>query len=261
VREALRRTLLTTLGYPAKGVPSLLRVIARVAPTRLHCRARYGYDGFPPFVAGGHALDIGCGNGHFLTILQRHGWTVTGVDTSPAAARAAEAQGVVVHTGDVFSLQTREQVFDYVHMSHVVEHLGDPVATLRHVLTLLRPGGSVYIETPNIAAWSAAKSGPYWYPLDTPRHLWLFAPKTLRQALTTAGFVIDNLRTKPMRSWYAWDVTYREEERTGHLLASRPSITWRGAIGALVLGASSRLVPRTPDVRGETIACWASAPR
>jgi 2-polyprenyl-3-methyl-5-hydroxy-6-metoxy-1,4-benzoquinol methylase len=81
-----------------------------------------------------------------------------------------------------------ESHFDAVSMNHVIEHLHDPVATLKECRRIMKPGGTISIATPNLASAGHKLFGPDWFALDPPRHLVLFTPDSLRRALRTAGF-------------------------------------------------------------------------
>jgi SAM-dependent methyltransferase len=79
-------------------------------------------------------------------------------------------------------------------MSHVIEHVHDPVATLGAVFSLLRPGGFLYVDTPNIDALGHESYGRYWRGLEPPRHLVLFNRNSLRDLLRAQGF--ETIRSK-----------------------------------------------------------------
>jgi 2-polyprenyl-3-methyl-5-hydroxy-6-metoxy-1,4-benzoquinol methylase len=147
-------------------------------------------------------LDLGCGNGHFLKTARRLGWMSYGVDTDASAAEAARDCGEIIGS-EVNGLGADyERFFDVVTLSHVIEHVPDPVATLRHCRRVLKPGGYVWIETPNIGSAGYEFFGASWRGLEAPRHLVLFNPASLRICLERAGF--ERIRILPPR-----DVTER----------------------------------------------------
>lgn len=259
VRDALRDEALRTLGYP-RASHSWARPILRAARRPLVRRATFGCPGFPPYVEGGTALDVGCGNGAFLAVLQQAGWRVVGVDLSLAAAEAsADSFGIEVHTGEVTDPYFDGRQFDFVHMSHVLEHVSSPTTTLRRVAALLRPGGMLYVETPNIDAMGFRIWRSRWFPLESPRHLWLFSGPTLTRTLTGAGLTVDRLTTS-MWSTGAWEETYREEERTGVALDPRPQVrpTARPRVAALV--GLLKLWRAVKPSSGDFLSCWARKP-
>jgi SAM-dependent methyltransferase len=73
-------------------------------------------------------------------------------------------------------------------MWDVLEHLPDPVAALRRIADLLRPGGRLVVNTPLEDGWDARWLGQRWPGWDAPRHLAVFSHRTLADALTRAGF-------------------------------------------------------------------------
>lgn len=147
-------------------------------------------------------LDVGCGNGEFLSNAMACGWQVLGLEPDPKAAAAAQQRGVPVHIGGLASLDSETEVFDVITMSHVVEHLHDPIQALHDCRRLLRPGGSLWLETPNIDSLGHRVFGRSWRGVEAPRHLVLFSPQSLQRALDLAGFVsLKNMRSPSPRRW------------------------------------------------------------
>lgn len=139
-------------------------------------------------VDGGRLLDVGCGNGGFLALAKQGGWQVEGVDFDADAVKTARARGLNVRHGGIEILVDCEASFDVITICHVIEHVYDPVGTLRQLHALLKPGGMLWLETPNLASLGSRRFGSDWRGLEPPRHLVLFNPSSLRQALATAGF-------------------------------------------------------------------------
>lgn len=263
VRQALRGSVLSQLGYPSAPTPALARSVAAAGLRRslaLQRVAGYPWE-VPPYVAGGRALDVGCGNGRFLASLAELGWEVAGVDPSPAAARAAlESHGVPVHVGTLESAPFESASFDFIHMRHVLEHLDLPVQSLRRAFELLRPGGWLYVETPNLDSFAARTFGRHWFPLDSPRHLWLFDSATLSGALGAAGFEPDRAWTFVMIRCASWASTYRREEELGRMVSWRPSVGRGDLCSSLVHGLSARARVHLQPGSGDIVACWARRP-
>ncbi|ODR99964.1 hypothetical protein AUC68_02325 [Methyloceanibacter methanicus] len=69
--------------------------------------------------------------------------------------------------------------FDVITLSHVLEHVPDPGTTLMQLRELLRGGGHLYIDTPNIDAIGHEVYGRYWQGLDVPRHLSVLSQRAL----------------------------------------------------------------------------------
>ena len=116
------------------------------------------------------------------------GWEVCGVEPDPKSAARAAAGGLDVRVGLLGAQSLPEAHFDAVSLNHVIEHLHDPLGTLRMCRLILKPGGSISIATPNFTAEGHRLFGPDWFPLDPPRHLVLFTPESLRRALELSGF-------------------------------------------------------------------------
>ena len=151
----------------------------------------------PPAWQGATLLDIGCGNGQFLVRARDMGWQVLGVDPDPEAVKIARSRGLDVRVGGVDVLSAEQGQFDRITMSHVIEHVHDPITLLRACHGLLREGGQIWIDTPNLGSLGHSIYAENWRDLDPPRHLVLFTYSSLRWALSEAGF--ENVEDEPHR--------------------------------------------------------------
>ncbi len=144
---------------------------------------------------GGRVLDIGCGSGGYLAFLASLGWTCEGVEPGPnSRAYAQEVLGLAVHPGPLTARRFPEEFFDVVTMWHVIEHLPDPLETLREVRRVLKPDGVLMVRTPNVESLEARLFRGNWYGLDPPRHFYVFSPSTIRAILERIGFGVTLLR-------------------------------------------------------------------
>jgi len=124
----------------------------------------------------GRVLDIGCGRGLMLAALARLGWDVVGTEVSATLSK----QAFPIHqTADIRTCAFAAQSFDVVMLWHVLEHLPQPIDTLREAWRILKPGGVLIVEVPNLASWQARLGRGAWFHLDAPRHLYHFAADTL----------------------------------------------------------------------------------
>jgi SAM-dependent methyltransferase len=165
-----------------------------------------------------------------------------------------------VHVGSLESVPCEPGSLDFIHMRHVIEHVEDPVGLLRRAFELLRPGGWLYVETPNIESYPAATCGTYWFGVDSPRHLWLFGPDTLRRCLAASGFELERMWSFVVIRLCSWESTYRREDGLSRQLRWRPSVGVRDMGRALSLGVRSRAKVHTDKLSGDIVACWARKP-
>lgn len=138
--------------------------------------------------AGQRLLDVGCGNGDFLVNARQAGWDVMGVEPDPSAAKVAQQRGLNVQAGMIDVLDHFSECFDAITLSHVIEHVHSPQEVLKAVHRLLKPGGVVYIDTPNIESTGSKRFGSNWRGLEAPRHLVIFTPDSLHLLLAKCGF-------------------------------------------------------------------------
>jgi SAM-dependent methyltransferase len=169
----------------AAGALDLLPVIR----SRARCGLGAGAgSGLPEFRGSGRALDIGTGNGVYAATLKRLGWDVTGVEFDPEAARnTSERHGLRVLACTLEDARFDDETFDFISMFHVIEHLHDPVATLREVRRVLKTGGQLMLRTPNFDSLTRRAAGKHWRGVEAPRHLYLFNRRSLSRALEEAG--------------------------------------------------------------------------
>ena len=133
-------------------------------------------------------LDAGCGNGDFLLRMARAGWHVQGLEPDLVAADVARAAGIAVAASPLESADIGSNEFDAITMSHVIEHLHDPVSVLASCHRALVPNGLLWITTPNLDSYGRRIFASDWIHLDPPRHLVVFDRRALSQLLARSGF-------------------------------------------------------------------------
>lgn len=154
----------------------------------------------------GSLLDVGAGTGIFMHLARERGWQPEGIDICPLTAEKAAAEfGLKITVGPFEEQDFEGRRFDAAAMLDVLEHVLDPLATLRKVHTLLRPGAALAIAVPNqrclltmLVGAYARMGGPAARSLlgrlYVPPHLHYFTPKTLRHMVETAGFRITGIK-------------------------------------------------------------------
>ncbi len=154
--------------------------------------------------AGGRLLDVGCGNGAFLQFASRWGWVAEGIDPDPVAVRAACSAGANVAQATLDDLPEGSGKFDHVTVSHVLEHVHDPVRLITQCFEVLAPGGRLWLQTPNLESLGHRVFGRAWRGLEPPRHLVLFNQSALHKQLRAAGFDSVRFFLHPGVSEYMW---------------------------------------------------------
>jgi SAM-dependent methyltransferase len=151
----------------------------------------------------GDFLEIGCGPGFFLAELQRLGWATRGLELSQYAVDYARNElGLDVCCDNIKSGAFPDNSFDVVYLGDVLEHLPDPIGSLRQIHAWLKSGGLIVIAVPSTMNLLSAKMGMFLYNklnrMKTlkipPYHLFEYTPTTLPLVLETAGFKALRLR-------------------------------------------------------------------
>jgi len=121
-------------------------------------RLLFADEGFgQPAAAGKRLLDIGCKEGRFSGQLAPMASLIVGLDVAlPRRRYPGDNQRFVL--GDGQALPFAPGTFDYVLMNDVLEHIADDAAAARCAVTVLAPGGRLWLSTPA----SQFSVGPAW---------------------------------------------------------------------------------------------------
>ena len=145
----------------------------------------------------GRLLDIGCGEGLFIKIAQENGWDVEGTEISEYASKvASEATDKQIWHGELWGANYPAASFDVVTIWHVLEHMADPIRTLREARRVLKKDGLCIVAVPNVndlimqLAYLLVrrKKQVLFTPDDKELHLFHFSRRTLQSFLRQAGF-------------------------------------------------------------------------
>lgn len=103
----------------------------------------------------GRLLDCGCGSGDNARILRDRGWPVTGITICPSEKQAASVYCDNVYLADLEQgiPEVIDDKFDYVLMSHILEHLVHPENLLRDARAVLAPNGMIAVALPNVLVY------------------------------------------------------------------------------------------------------------
>lgn len=143
------------------------------------------------FVKSGRIIDIGCGAGDTLLLLKDLGWNTFGIEIDKNAIENAKKRGLSnIKLGTYRDLaRYPDNYFDAVRLYHVIEHLDDPFLCLSLIKKKLKKNGELIIGTPNIKSLVGTIFKSHWYNLDSPRHLFIFSPVTLKKLVDKEGFI------------------------------------------------------------------------
>ncbi len=198
----------------------------------------------------GRLLEVGCGRGDLLRGAANLGWECAGIEMTPSYAEHARARyGLRIETGDVGASRLLSEEWDVIVMAAVLEHLYDPLGTLRRVAAALRPGGVVYIDVPNECSLYTRVGNSYqrlrgrdWAvnlsPTFPPFHVVGFCPTSLRQACDAVGLEVRSL--------------------TGYAMEGCMDLRTGGVV-AWVERLAARFVLRVGHAMGQSagLTCWA----
>jgi SAM-dependent methyltransferase len=141
------------------------------------------------FQPGGRLFEIGCATGGFLQQAKKY-FEVQGTDVSEFAIQAAREKGLEVRCGEFEASRIDAASHDVFVLFDTIEHLPDPIDTLRNVGACLRPGGAVFLTTGDSASLMARVCGARWRLMTPPQHLWFFSRQSLTKLLSDLGFEV-----------------------------------------------------------------------
>ena len=152
------------------------------------------YQLLEPYL-GPRILEIGCSAGFFLQVAQAHGHQVLGIEPDRRYARyAVEQLKVPVMSGLLEKANLPPRSFDSICMFHVLEHVPSPTRVLEQIYALLRPGGYLILEVPNIDNIWFRLLGKKWRQFFLG-HYYFFGPRTLRMILEKNRYHPESVRS------------------------------------------------------------------
>jgi 2-polyprenyl-3-methyl-5-hydroxy-6-metoxy-1,4-benzoquinol methylase len=132
----------------------------------------------------GRVLEVGCAHGALVKLLNLAGFRASGMEMDGAIVRKARAWfGIDVIEGPVESLPEDIGMFDVVVMLDVLEHLPQPVDTVRAIVRLLKPDGLLVIQSPEYRINRESS----WTNFVAPEHLYLFTQESVCKLLRESG--------------------------------------------------------------------------
>jgi 2-polyprenyl-3-methyl-5-hydroxy-6-metoxy-1,4-benzoquinol methylase len=136
----------------------------------------------------GRLLDVGTAGGSFLSVAKKAGWDVAGCEPNRWLCEWGNKHyGLKIKPGTIFDMKLQDISFDVLTLWDVLEHTPDPKATLKECSRVLKPGGMLVVNYPDISSLIARLMGRRWVFLLSV-HLYYFTPETLRKMLEELGF-------------------------------------------------------------------------
>jgi 2-polyprenyl-3-methyl-5-hydroxy-6-metoxy-1,4-benzoquinol methylase len=181
---------------------------------------------------GAKLLDAGANFGHFLSVA-RDRWDAVGVELSRAAVEWSKQHfGVNNHAASIYDLPSElAGPYDAVTLFDVIEHVPQPKEALAALRKVLRPGGYLFLSTPDMGSAVARAMGPRWHYLDPIQHIVLFNRANLSRLLDEAGFDVVDVRT------------FGHHYRMGYVLDRLAYLHDRGVVGGATKVAKRVLRP------------------
>ncbi len=162
---------------------------------------------------GSSLLDVGCGNGEFAHRLKTLGWDVYGLEPDKFSYELTKdvlGDHAFDSSLDLFHPNLK---FDVVTMNHVVEHFEDPFKAIGNISGLLKPGGLLYIATPNSRSLGFKIFGNEWDGLSPGYHYFVFSVESLSRLLEKEGFSVIYARASSKSGYDIFKEGFKQRSR------------------------------------------------
>jgi 2-polyprenyl-3-methyl-5-hydroxy-6-metoxy-1,4-benzoquinol methylase len=133
-------------------------------------------------------LDIGCSVGATVQAAKERGWIAKGVDVSQDAVDYCKSLGLDCKVISPNLLPFESSTFDAIVSWHVIEHVADVRDTLREWRRVLKPGGIMFLETPDATCGKVRRLKEKYRKFWAPEHTYTFSPDSLAGFLHKSGF-------------------------------------------------------------------------
>jgi 2-polyprenyl-3-methyl-5-hydroxy-6-metoxy-1,4-benzoquinol methylase len=181
------------------------------------------------FVAPGElVLDAGCATGDFLALAKAH-YAVYGVDISDGAIKQAKARlpdiAARLASRKLENLGEEWPQFDAICLWDVIEHVRDPVSVLRILMSLIRPGGHLFLSTPDKGSLTAKVMKQHWAFMIPPLHLGYFTRSSFAY-LFEKELPAQILTCRTQGKWTSLAFLFYKINQISSWLAPPPLLDW-----------------------------------
>ena len=144
------------------------------------------------------ALDVGCGSGAMIEVLQRHNFVAQGIEANYQLSCECSARGLDVFCGDVFKVLTQmhseSRKYDLIVLSSILEHVKNPEHLLACCRQLLKPNGRILLSQSFYAGLVPSLLPFLWYAWVPHEHYYHFTVDSLRLIGRKAGLSLSMSR-------------------------------------------------------------------
>ncbi len=174
--------------YSPTGISNYLSPVTKLSYERL-------LAGFEKYRKNNRLIDVGCGAGHFMQCAAEKDWRADGTEISDEAIEIARGKRQNIIKGDIASLDLEKEKYDVATLFELMEHAVNPEGIIKKLSYIIRPGGLVYMTTPNYNSITRRLLGNRW-GIFHKEHIFYFTPNKLKEILNKHGFRIKSVKTE-----------------------------------------------------------------
>jgi 2-polyprenyl-3-methyl-5-hydroxy-6-metoxy-1,4-benzoquinol methylase len=180
-------------------------------------------------------LDVGCSTGFVVEAARDRGWEAIGLDLNPSAIEYGRSRGLDVRAVAIEDAGLAPASFDAVSLFDVLEHLLDPIRTLRACVRLLSPGGILFLYVPNYDSASRLLMGKDAHFIWPTHHLNYYTPVTIRDLMAREGLATEYVATEGLDIadylWYRREVQGKSDDGLAEIADTLQFLVNAGAYG------------------------------
>lgn len=152
-------------------------------------------------------LDVGSGGGSTLISLKGLGFKdLTGIDPFLDNERT---EPIRIFKSTLEEFQS-DKSFDIIMFHHSLEHVPDPLKTLKAAKNLLKDHGTILIRTP-VVTYAFEKYGSNWFQIDAPRHFFIYSLTGIEALAKTAGLKVIDTYYDSTDAQFFWSKKYQQD--------------------------------------------------